>query len=191
MKSGKAIIFSAPSGSGKTSIVQYLIKNNLELAFSISATTRSIRSEKEKNGVDYYFISLPEFNQKIKDGAFIEWEEVYQGIRYGTLKSEIERLWGSGKHVIFDVDVKGGLSLKKYFGHQALSVFVSVPSIDVLRQRLLSRGTETEESLAKRLSKATTEMTFKNQFDVELMNENFDEACKKAQQLYEDFRNHS
>lgn len=189
MKSGKAIIFSAPSGSGKTSLVQYLIKNNPDLAFSVSATTRPLRPEKEKNGVDYYFLSEGEFRSKVEADAFIEWEEVYQGTCYGTLKSEIERIWDSGKHVIFDVDVKGGINLKTYFGDRALAVFVSVPSMEVLRTRLTSRGTETPESLERRIGKAEYEMTFKDRFDVDLVNDDYDTACRMAQQLYEDFKN--
>lgn len=189
MKSGKAIIFSAPSGSGKTTLVQYLIRNNKDLAFSVSATTRPLRQEKEKDGVDYYFLSESEFRTKVDQGAFIEWEEVYKGTCYGTLKSEIERIWELGKHVIFDVDVKGGFSLKKYFGDKALAVFVSVPSMEVLRSRLTSRGTETPESLARRIGKAEYEMTFKDRFDVDLINDDYDNACRKAQQLYDDFKN--
>ncbi|MFZ9981141.1 MAG: guanylate kinase [Cyclobacteriaceae bacterium] len=189
MKSGKAIIFSAPSGSGKTTLVQYLIRNNKDLAFSVSATTRPLRQEKEKDGVDYYFLSESEFRTKVNQGAFIEWEEVYKGTCYGTLKSEIERIWELGKHVIFDVDVKGGFSLKKYFGDKALAVFVSVPSMEVLRSRLTSRGTETPESLARRIGKAEYEMTFKDRFDVDLINDDYDNACRKAQQLYDDFKN--
>ena len=191
MKSGKAIIFSAPSGSGKTSLVQYLIKNNPDLAFSVSATTRPLRPEKEKNGVDYYFLSEGEFRSKVEADAFIEWEEVYQGTRYGTLKSEIERIWESGRHVIFDVDVKGGINLKKYFGERALAVFVSVPSMEVLRSRLTARGTETPESLARRIGKAEYEMTFKDRFDVDLINDDYGKACRSAQQLYDDFKNRS
>ena len=189
MKSGKAIIFSAPSGSGKTSLVHYLLNNNKDLAFSISATTRPLREEKEKNGVDYYFLSDSEFRAKADAGAFIEWEEVYKGTCYGTLKSEIERIWDSGRHVIFDVDVKGGINLKKYFGDRALAVFVSVPSMEILRTRLTARGTETPESLERRIGKAEYEMTFKDRFDVDLVNDDYDKACRKAQQLYDHFKN--
>lgn len=188
MTTGKAIILSAPSGSGKTSIVLRLLKSNPELAFSVSATTRPIRSEKEKDGVDYYFLTREAFDQKVQKQEFIEWEEVYQGTCYGTLRAEIERLWKAGKNVIFDVDVKGGLSLKKYFGDQALSVFVSVPSLDILRERLKSRGTESAESLDKRIGKAEFELGFKNQFDVELINDDLELACQKAQELYDDFK---
>ena len=189
MKSGKAIIFSAPSGSGKTSLVQHLIRNNNDLAFSVSATTRPLRQDKEKNGVDYYFLSEAEFRSKIDEAAFIEWEEVYQGTCYGTLKSEIERIWESGRHIIFDVDVKGGINLKKYFGDRALAVFVSVPSMEALKLRLTARGTETPESLARRIGKAEHEMTFKDRFDVDLINDDYEKACRTAQQLYDDFKN--
>lgn len=188
MPSGKAIIFSAPSGSGKTSIVQYLLRNNPDLAFSISATTRQIREGKEKNGYDYYFLSKDEFEKKVNQNEFIEWEEVYQGNCYGTLKQEIDRIWSEGKNVIFDVDVKGGITLKNYFREKALSVFVSVSSLDILRSRLAARGTESRESIEKRLDKAEFELSFKKDFDVELLNDDFDVACRKAQALYESFK---
>ena len=142
---GKAIIFSAPSGSGKTTIVKYLLTNNSDLGFSISASTRDKRGRTEQHGKDYYFLTPEDFKKKIDNDEFIEWEEVYEGNFYGTLKSEIERIWREGKNVIFDVDVKGGLNLKKYFGHKALAIFVKAPSIEVLKERLNDRGTETEE----------------------------------------------
>jgi guanylate kinase len=135
MKQGKAIIFSAPSGSGKTTIVRYLLSTHENLGFSISACTRQRRKQNEVDGKDYYFLTHEEFKQKIAEEAFIEWEQVYEGGYYGTLKSEIERIWGEGKHVLFDVDVKGGLSLKKYFKDQALAVFVKVPSVEELAKR--------------------------------------------------------
>ena len=136
MQFGKAIIFSAPSGSGKTTIVRQLLENNSDLEFSISACTRDRRGRQEVNGKDYYFLSPSEFKKRIDNEEFIEWQEVYAGNFYGTLKSEIERIWASGKNVIFDVDVKGGLNLKKYFGDRALAVFVKVPSLEILEQRL-------------------------------------------------------
>lgn len=187
-KNGKAIIFSAPSGSGKTTIVQYLLENNSDLGFSISASTRDKRGRKETDGVDYYFLSPEEFKQKIDNDEFIEWEEVYAGNFYGTLKSEIQRIWNQGKNVIFDVDVKGGIALKKYFGDKALSVFVKVPSLDILKHRLNERGTETEESLSRRLFKAKFEMTFQDKFDVILLNEHLETATKEAQKLYDRFK---
>src|SRR5688572_2144903 len=155
---GKAIIFSAPSGSGKTTIVRHLLQTNRDLGFSISASTRDKRGRTEENGKDYYFLSPEEFKKKIDSGEFIEWEEVYEGNFYGTLKSEIERIWAEGKNVIFDVDVKGGLALKKYFDDKALSIFVKVTSLEVLKERLHDRGTEDPESLSRRLFKAQFEM---------------------------------
>lgn len=188
---GKALIFSAPSGSGKTTLVRHLLQNNSDLGFSISASTRDRRGRTEQHGKDYYFLSPEEFKQKIDANEFIEWEEVYEGNFYGTLKSEIERLWSEGKNVIFDVDVKGGLSLKKYFGDKALAVFVKVPSIEVLKERLKDRGTESEESLSRRLFKAKFEMGFEDKFDVVLVNENRERSMEEAQKLYNDFKNRS
>lgn len=185
---GKAIIFSAPSGSGKTTIVKYLLANNPDLGFSISASTRDKRGRTEQNGKDYYFLSPADFRKKIDNNEFVEWEEVYEGNFYGTLKSEIERIWREGKNVIFDVDVKGGLNLKKYFGDKALAVFVKVPSLEVLKERLNDRGTETEESLSRRLFKAQFEAGFSENFDVVLINENLDKSLGEAQKLYDNFR---
>lgn len=185
---GKAIIFSAPSGSGKTTIVKHLLKNNPDLGFSISASTRDRRGRKETDGVDYHFLSPEEFKAKIDNDEFIEWEEVYAGNFYGTLKSEIERIWSEGKNVIFDVDVKGGINLKKYFGEKALSIFVKVPSLDALKKRLSERGTESEESLSRRLFKAKFEMTFHDKFDAVLLNEDLDKARNEAQKLYNQFK---
>jgi guanylate kinase len=187
-KAGKAIIFSAPSGSGKTTIVKYLLENNPDLGFSISASTRDKRGRKETDGVDYHFLSPEEFKAKIDNDEFIEWEEVYAGNFYGTLKSEIERIWNAGKNVIFDVDVRGGMALKKYFGDKALSVFVKVPSIETLKQRLDERGTETEESLSRRIFKAKFEMTFQDKFDVVLLNEDLAKSTAEAQRLYDGFK---
>jgi len=185
---GKAIIFSAPSGSGKTTIVKHLLATNSDLGFSISASTRDKRGRTETHGKDYYFLSPEEFKSKIDGDEFIEWEEVYEGNFYGTLKSEIDRIWNEGKNVIFDVDVKGGLNLKKYFGKKALAVFVKVPSIDVLKGRLKDRGTESEESLSRRLFKAKFEMGFQDQFDVVLVNQNLDKSLTEAQRLYSEFK---
>ena len=186
---GKAIIFSAPSGSGKTTIVKHLLATNPDLGFSISASTRDKRGRTEQHGKDYYFLSPEEFKKHIDDDDFIEWEEVYAGNFYGTLKSEIERIWSEGKDVIFDVDVKGGLNLKKYFDDKALAIFVKVPSIEVLKERLNDRGTESSESLSRRLFKANFEMSFQDQFDIVLVNETLDKSLAEAQQLYNDFKN--
>jgi len=185
---GKAIIFSAPSGSGKTTIVKHLLENNSDLGFSISASTRDKRGRTEQNGKDYYFLSPSEFKKKIDNNEFVEWEEVYEGNFYGTLKSEVERVWSQGKNVIFDVDVKGGLNLKKYFGDKALAVFVKVPSLEVLKERLNDRGTETQESLSRRLFKAEFEMSFSDKFDVVLVNENLEKSLDEAQRLYNEFK---
>lgn len=185
---GKAIIFSAPSGSGKTTIVKHLLENNHDLGFSISASTRDKRGRKEQDGKDYYFLSPEEFKKKIDNDEFIEWEEVYEGNYYGTLKSEIQRIWNEGKNVIFDVDVKGGLALKKYFGENALAIFVKVPSLEILEQRLVGRGTESHASLSQRLFKAKFEMTFADKFDVVLVNENLEKSLAEAQGLYNEFK---
>ncbi|MEZ0540583.1 guanylate kinase [Fibrella arboris] len=184
---GKLIIFSAPSGSGKTTIVHHLLQSNENLGFSISACTRDRRGRAEQNGQDYYFLTPDEFKHKIDADEFVEWEEVYVGAFYGTLKSEIQRLWDSGKHVLFDVDVKGGLKLKQYYGDRALAVFVKVPDEETLRQRLIGRGTETEDSLSKRLFKVHFEMSFQDQFDVILVNDDLEESYAKAQKLIDDF----
>lgn len=186
--SGKAIIFSAPSGSGKTTIVKHLLQKNPDLGFSISASTRDKRGRTEQNGKDYYFLPPDEFKKKIDNNEFVEWEEVYEGNFYGTLKSEIERVWRDGKNVIFDVDVKGGLNLKKYFGDKALAIFVKVPSVDVLKERLHDRGTETPESLSRRLFKAQFEMGFSDKFDVVLVNEHLERSLAEAQRLYDEFK---
>lgn len=186
MPQGKCIIFSAPSGAGKTSIVKHLLSVRNDLEFSISACTREKRKD-EIDGKDYYFLSSDEFRKKIEEDAFIEWEQVYQDQYYGTLKSEIERIWDKGKHVIFDVDVLGGLSLTKYFKEKALAIFVKAPSIEALEKRLRSRGTEDDEKIAKRLSKAAQEMDYAKWFDVELLNEDLTKACKEAGQMVEAF----
>lgn len=184
---GKLIIFSAPSGSGKTTIVKHLLATNGNLGFSISACTRDKRGRSEENGKDYYFLTPAEFKQRIDNHEFVEWEEVYPGAYYGTLKSEIERVWEQGKHVLFDVDVRGGLSIKEHYGDRALAVFVKVPSEAELAQRLRSRGTETEDSLSRRLFKMKFEMSFQDQFDVILVNDDLDMALAKAQKLVDDF----
>jgi len=189
MFKGKVLIFSAPSGSGKTTIVKHLLDQNKNLGFSISACTRDKRGRQEVHGRDYYFLTPEEFITKIDNDEFVEWEEVYPGNFYGTLKSEIERIWSVGKHVIFDVDVKGGLSLKRYFKEKALAVFVKVPSLEVLRSRLSRRETETDDSLSQRLFKSKFEMQFENHFDVSLENQNLEDSLKKAKRLVDDFLN--
>jgi guanylate kinase len=186
-ESGKAIIFSAPSGSGKTTLVKELVKRIGSLGFSISACTRDKRGRQEENGKDYYFLSTTEFKDKIDANEFIEWEEVYEGNFYGTLKSEIDRIWRSGKQVIFDVDVKGGLNLKNYFRDNALAIFVKVPSVEVLYDRLKDRGSEDEASLSKRLYKAEFEMQFEKQFDVSIVNEDLEQAISEAEKLVREF----
>jgi guanylate kinase len=186
---GKAIIFSAPSGSGKTTIVRHLLEKNPDLGFSISASTRDKRGRTEVQGKDYYFLTPEEFKKKIDNHEFVEWEEVYEGNFYGTLKSEIDRIWKNGKNVIFDVDVKGGINLKSYFGKKALAIFVKVPSMEVLKERLHDRGTESEENLSRRLFKANFEMTFQDKFDKVLINEDLEHSLQQAQLLYDAFKN--
>ncbi len=187
--SGKAVIFSAPSGSGKTTIVRHLLKVIPGLEFSISACTRDKRGRTEQDGKDYYFLSVDEFKQKIDNGEFIEWEEVYPGNYYGTLKSEIARIWQAGKAVIFDVDVKGGVNLKNYFKEKALAVFVKVPSLEVLAERLRARGTEDEESLSERLYKAQFELQFEDRFDATIVNDDLQKALQEAEKLVREFLN--
>jgi guanylate kinase len=183
---GKCVIFSAPSGAGKTTIVHHLLKQDLNLEFSISATSRSKR-EGEKDAVDYYFISPEEFLRRIHADEFIEWEEVYTGQYYGTLRSEIERIWSKGKHVIFDVDVIGGLNLKKQIGDHALAIFVMPPSMEILEERLRSRNTESNEKIAQRIAKASKEMKTANMFDHILKNDNLNTALAEAGILVKGF----
>ncbi len=185
---GKAIIFCAPSGSGKTTLVKHLLASQPDqFGFSISACTRDKRGRAEEHGKDYYFLSIDEFKNKIDEDAFAEWEEVYPGGYYGTLKSEIERVWADGKVILFDVDVRGGLKLKQYFGDRALSIFVKVPSMEVLEQRLRSRGTETEDSISKRLYKVRFEMSFQDQFDVILINDDLETSTTETNRLVSEF----
>lgn len=186
MQQGKAFIFSAPSGSGKTTIVRNLLERNSDLSFSISACTRPQRPN-EVHGRDYYFMTPEEFRAQINREAFVEWEEVYSGKYYGTLKSEIARIWEQGKQVIFDVDVLGGVNLKKYFGDQALAVFVKVPSMEKLKERLTARNTETPESLHQRLVKAREELTYEQAFDVTLVNDDLQQTLEQSQVLYQQF----
>lgn len=182
----KVIIFSAPSGSGKTTLVKYCLEEFPELSFSISCTTRILRG-KEIQGIDYHFISPEEFRQKISQNAFVEFEEVYSDKYYGTLKSEVERIWESGKVVIFDVDVKGGISLKKYFREKALSIFIMPPSVAELELRLIARGTDDLETIKTRVHKATHELSFKNEFDKIIINNDLDVAKKSVKSTVENF----
>lgn len=182
----KAVIFTAPSGSGKTTLVKHLLENIPTLAFSISATTRKARVN-EVEGRDYYFLSFNDFQDRIDSNKFVEWEEVYQGALYGTLKEEVERIWSEGKDVIFDVEVHGALNLKKYFGDDALAVFVKVPDLTTLQQRLVKRDTETPESLARRVQKAAYEMTFESRFDKTVLNNDLEKAKETALQIVRDF----
>lgn len=186
MNKGKLIIFSAPSGAGKTTIVHHLLKKVPSLSFSISATTREQRGD-EVNGKDYYFISQSDFLHKIAQKEFVEFEEVYSGTFYGTLRSEIQRIWASGKHVIFDIDVEGGLHLKKKYGDNAMAIFVDPPSLEVLIERLTSRGTDAPEKLAERIKKADKELRYANQFDVVLKNHDLKNACAEAEKLVTNF----
>lgn len=171
----KVIIFSAPSGSGKTTLVKHCLEHFPELEFSISCTTRNARGE-EQNGIDYHFVTPEEFRNRIAEEAFVEFEEVYTDKYYGTLQSEVERIWASGKVVIFDVDVKGGISLKKYFGERALSIFIMPPSVAALELRLIARGTDDLETIHTRVAKATEEISFKNEFDQIVVNDQLDVA---------------
>lgn len=183
---GKLFIFSAPSGAGKTSIVKALLQQMPELEFSVSATSRPMRKG-EINGSDYYFLSTEAFKEKIANNEFLEWEEVYRGSFYGTLHSEIKRIWAKGHHVIFDVDVAGGINIKNQFGPKALSIFVMPPSIEELEKRLVNRKTETPESLKKRLDKARFELGFANEFDQIVVNDNLEQAIEKAAEMVRTF----
>jgi guanylate kinase len=179
---GKCIIFSAPSGAGKTTIVHRLLQEIPSLSFSVSACSREARPT-EKDGVDYYFLTVVEFKNKIENQEFIEWEEVYANNFYGTLTSEIEKIWSANKSVIFDVDVVGGLNLKRYFGDKALAVFVQPPSLEILEKRLRSRKTESEEKIQVRIKKATIEMERANEFDYILVNNELDFAVNEIKEI--------
>jgi len=184
---GKLIVFSAPSGAGKTSIVKYLVEQEeLNLGFSISATSREKRGE-EINGEDYYFLSTDEFKSHIKSDSFLEWEEVYRDNFYGTLKSEVERIWGLGKHVIFDIDVSGGLRIKRKYPEDTIAIFVKPPSIDELKIRLKKRKTETENKINMRISKASAEMATADLFDLVIENKILKNAQKEARNIVLDF----
>lgn len=184
----KLVLFCGPSGSGKTTIVHYLLQHIQQLSFSISATTRSKR-ENEEHGRDYYFIPVDDFKNRIAHNEFVEWEEVYGNKFYGTLKSEIERIWKSGKAVVFDVDVEGGLNIKQQYGDNLMAVFVMPPSLKHLHERLKARDTETPESLQTRITKAEHELTYAPRFDHILVNENKEQACMDALRMTKEFLN--
>lgn len=183
---GKVIIFSAPSGSGKSTIVNHLLSLNLGLEFSISATSRPPRGQ-ERDGVEYYFLSTSEFERRIAEGDFVEHEEVYKGCYYGTLKSEVDRIWDKGNTIVFDVDVKGGLNLKKIFGADALTVFIQPPSVDELRRRLIGRGTDSMEKIEQRLAKAKDELAYAGMFDTVIVNDDLTTALAEAEQAVRGF----
>ena len=182
----KLIIFSAPSGSGKTTVVRHLLATIPDLEFSISATTRDVRGS-EENGKDYYFYSKEEFQRAIADDEFLEYEEVYEGIYYGTLKSEVQRLWDAGKTVIFDLDVEGGLNIKKHYGNQALALFLRPPTVDILVQRLRNRNTESEEQLEMRIDKVRSELKFEQRFDKVIVNDVLSDTFVTAEKTVTSF----
>ena len=183
---GKLIIFSAPSGAGKSTLVQYLLGRGLDLEFSVSATSRAPRGA-EQHGVDYYFLSPEEFRQKIDNHEFVEYEEVYPDCYYGTLRTEVERITGNNKNIVFDVDVVGGVNIKKQFDVRALSIFIAPPGIETLQQRLIERATDSPEMIEKRVAKAAYEMTFSPQFDVTVINDNLETAKAETERLIRNF----
>ncbi|MBI3883543.1 MAG: guanylate kinase [Sphingobacteriales bacterium] len=186
--SNKIIIITAPSGAGKTSITHHLMRTYPQLTFSISAATRQARGV-EKNGVDYYFMSMEEFKHKIQHNEFVEWEMVYEGKYYGTLKSEMDRIWQENKIPILDIDVKGAIHVKQQYPDSAITLFIEPPSVAELKNRLEGRGTETAESLAARVNKAAYEISFKDQFDKQVVNDNLERACQEAEAIIKDFIN--
>lgn len=186
MKEGPIIIVSAPSGAGKTTLVRAVMKQIPELMFSVSATTRAPRPH-EQEGVDYYFLSVPEFKARIAAGRFIEWEEVYQGRYYGTQQDEVERIQALGRIPLFELDAIGGIHLKQQFGTHALSIFVNPPSLDILRQRLIARGTETPEDIERRLDKSAYELAMADQFDAQIVNDRLDQATHRMETLIRQF----
>ena len=183
----KVIIFSAPSGAGKSTVVNHLLKLHPELEFSISATSRAPRGD-EKHGVEYYFFTSDEFRSMIAEDKFVEYEEVYSGSFYGTLRSEVERIWAKGHVIIFDIDVQGGVNLKRIFGEQAFSIFIQAPSVEILRERLVGRNTDTPEAIEKRVAKAASEMEFASgRFDYTLINDDLQTALEEAERIVGDF----
>jgi guanylate kinase len=183
---GKLVIISAPSGAGKTTIVKHLLESGLKLSFSVSATTRPIRGN-ETEGEDYFFLTVKEFKKKIKNNEFVEWEEVYKDMFYGTLKSELERIWTNGNHVLFDVDVNGGISLKNKFGTNSIAIFIMPPSVTELENRLVKRGTDTPEKIRVRIEKARDELKLANQFDTIIVNHQLDKAKEETLKVVASF----
>lgn len=183
---GKLVIISAPSGAGKTTIVKHLLNSGLNLAFSVSATTRKLRGN-EIEGKDYYFISVQEFKKRIENSEFVEWEEVYKDLLYGTLKSELERIWANGNHVLFDLDVRGGINLKKIFGTRSIAIFIMPPSVEELASRLIKRATDSPELIKMRVDKAREELELANQFDTVIINHQLDKAKEEAHKIVSSF----
>jgi len=183
---GKLIIISAPSGAGKTTICNSLLESGLNLEFSVSATTRQRRG-KEQEGINYFFLSTDEFNRRVNNDEFVEWEEVYKDLRYGTLKSELERIWSNGKHVLFDVDVQGGMNLKKKFGNRAKAIFIMPPSVDDLEKRLTGRGSDSLSTINMRVDKAKHELSHADQFDLIIINDRLEEATNEAFEAVKSF----
>lgn len=183
---GKLVIISAPSGAGKTTIVKHLLDSGLNLSFSVSATTRQLRGN-EKDGEDYFFLTVSEFKRRIENNEFVEWEEVYKDLFYGTLKNELERIWANDKFVLFDVDVKGGITLKNKFGTDAIAIFIMPPSVEELENRLVKRGTDSPEKIRMRVGKAREEMKLANQFDDVIVNHQLDKAKEEAVKLVSSF----
>jgi len=183
---GKLVIISAPSGAGKTTIVKHLLDSGLNLSFSVSATTRVLRGN-EIDGVDYFFLTVQEFKKRIENNEFVEWEEVYKDIFYGTLKSELERIWANGNHVLFDVDVNGGVNLKNKFGTDSIAIFIMPPSVEELENRLVKRGTDTPEKIKTRIEKAGNELKRSNQFDTIITNHQLDKAKEEALKIVSSF----
>lgn len=184
--SGKVIIFSAPSGAGKSTIVNHMLGLYPELEFSISATSRAPRGS-EQDGIEYYFFTADKFREMVAADMFVEHEEVYPGSFYGTLKSEVERIWAKGHTIVFDIDVQGGMNLKRIFGDRALSVFIQAPSVEILRERLIGRGTDSEEAIEKRVAKAAEEMSFSDRFDYILVNDDLSKAFEEAERVIGNF----
>jgi guanylate kinase len=185
----KLVIITAPSGAGKTTIVKHLLDSGLNLAFSVSATTRPIRGN-EKDGKDYFFLTVAEFKRKVENNEFIEWEEVYKDLLYGTLKSELERIWTKGKHVLFDVDVKGAINLKKKFGTRSIAIFIMPPSVEELENRLVKRDTDSQEKIRMRVEKAKEEIKLANQLDTVIINNQLDKTKEEAYNIIFSFINH-